>query len=351
MHQELAILWLGAQSLFKSRQETRVKNGQRPEVIGPPDPNSLPRDFHFTITDEKHLSIPADVLFKHPLDDSHWQVSISSRQRGSVTDLIVAEWMIFSNQTWGGLLANHELPAIFRAQQGWGPQRTRMQTTPCRHEGLGIENYAWCTSPLRRYSDLVNQWQLIAYLEKGVMAKLAAPFVSKDVKIMGICADFDATYTAYNMYQQIAEKYWCLKWLLQQGLPWTGRTRLLKDAVVRVEAIPLRLTVPELMSTPRGATVLVEITQIDLLSLNASVRVVEVLGDLNQVKEQDFEEELLIVSPQEILPTELVDVSQLTTNLVEIESSPEYQSPNLSKSFSLNEVVEFNQDDASIKKS
>ena len=351
MHQELAILWLGAQSLFKSRQETRVKNGQRPEVIGPPDPNSLPRDFHFTITDEKHLSIPADVLFKHPLDDSHWQVSISSRQRGSVTDLIVAEWMIFSNQTWGGLLANHELPAIFRAQQGWGPQRTRMQTTPCRHEGLGIENYAWCTSPLRRYSDLVNQWQLIAYLEKGVMAKLAAPFVSKDVKIMGICADFDATYTAYNMYQQIAEKYWCLKWLLQQGLPWTGRTRLLKDAVVRVEAIPLRLTVPELMSTPRGATVLVEITQIDLLSLNASVRVVEVLGDLNQVKEQDFEEELLIVSPQEILPTELVDVSQLTTNLVEIESSPEYQSPNLSQSFSLNEVVEFNQDDASIKKS
>ncbi|NQW58267.1 MAG: hypothetical protein HQ456_06095, partial [Polynucleobacter sp.] len=127
--------------------------------------------------------------------------------------------------------------------------------------------------------------------------------------------------------------------------------RLLKDAVVRVEAIPLRLTVPELMSTPRGATVLVEITQIDLLSLNASVRVVEVLGDLNQVKEHDFEEELLIVSPQEILPTELVDVSQLTTNLVEIESSPEYQSPNLSKSFSLNEVVEFNQDDASIKKS
>jgi hypothetical protein len=121
--------------------------------------------------------------------------------------------------------------------------------------------------------------------------------------------------------------------------------------VVRVEAIPLRLTVPELMSTPRGATVLVEITQIDLLSLNASVRVVEVLGDLNQVKEQDFEEELLIVSPQEILPTELVDVSQLTTNLVEIESSPEYQSPNLSQSFSLNEVVEFNQDDASIKKS
>ncbi len=51
-----------------------------------------------------------------------------------------------------------------------------MQTTPAPHEGLGVAQYAWSTSPLRRYVDLVNQWQLIACVQHGVTAKLAAPF-------------------------------------------------------------------------------------------------------------------------------------------------------------------------------
>ena len=290
---ELSILWKATQHLHGLRQKARIAQGQREEKIGPPDANALPRDFHFAILNESGQILSADRLLQKDIDDQSWQPEITSRQRGSVIDSIVSEWMIFCNQTWGSLLADHELPAIYRAQQGWGPQRTRMQTTPCRHEGLGVENYAWCTSPLRRYADLVNQWQLIAYIQQGVMAKLVAPFVAKDTKIMSLCAEFDTTYNAYNAYQQIAEKYWCLRWIAARDLPWTGVVRVMKEGMVRIELIPLRLFVPELMQAARGSRVTVEIMSIDLLMLSASVRVIELLEH-----HQEFDEvEVDIIEP------------------------------------------------------
>jgi exoribonuclease-2 len=156
-----------------------------------------------------------------------------------------------------------------------------MQTAPCRHEGLGVENYAWCTSPLRRYSDLVNQWQLIALAKHGVTAKLAAPFAPKDSELFAIAADFDTTYGAYGEYQNLLEKYWCLRWVAQQTLPVKARVRTLKEGQVRLELVPLRLHIPELAEKPRGIEVDIEIIEIDLLELSASVRVIEIFEPLN----------------------------------------------------------------------
>jgi exoribonuclease R len=51
--------------------------------------------------------------------------------------------------------------AIYRVQTGG---KVRMSTSPQAHEGLGVKQYAWSSSPLRRYVDLLNQWQLIACL-------------------------------------------------------------------------------------------------------------------------------------------------------------------------------------------
>ena len=131
----------------------------------------------------------------------HMEIVRERLERGPVLDSIVAEWMIFCNSTWGNQLANHSVPGIYRTQKGWGPQRTRMQTMPGPHEGLGVENYAWCTSPLRRYVDLVNQWQLIAMAQHGVTAKLVAPFKLKDADLMAIAADFDGTYAPYRDWE------------------------------------------------------------------------------------------------------------------------------------------------------
>ena len=257
---ELSVLWAAARLLHAGRQEQRVSNGLRAEILGTVDPHALARDFHFQI--QEH--------------DGEERVEISPRQRGSILDTIVAEWMIYCNSASGKLLADHGLPGLFRTQKGWGPLRTRMQTTPGPHEGLGLEYYAWCTSPLRRYSDLVNQWQLIALAKHGVTAKMVAPFPPRDAALMGIAADFEACYSAYGEYQDRLEKYWCLRWIAQDEQPKQVFVRHLKDGMSRVELIPLHLPIPELATHPRMTRAEVSICDVDLLQLSAGVRVLHV---------------------------------------------------------------------------
>jgi exoribonuclease-2 len=257
---ELGILWRAAKHLHAGRQEKRVANGLRAEQLGLLDPNTLARDFHFQIQKENGLE----------------RVEIAPRQRGSILDTIVAEWMIFCNSASGQLLADHGLPGLFRTQKGWGPMRTRMQTTPGPHEGLGLDYYAWSTSPLRRYSDLINQWQLLALAKHGVTAKMVAPFPPRDAVLMGIAADFESSYQAYAEYQDRLEKYWCLRWMTQDDSSKAVYIRHLKEGMSRVEPIPLHLPVPELASHPRMTRAHVMVSDVDLLQLSAAVRVLEI---------------------------------------------------------------------------
>ncbi len=261
---ELGVLWKAAKYLHAGRQEKRIANGLRAEQLGLIDPNALARDFHFQIQD---------------LDGSV-RVEIVPRQRGSILDTIVAEWMIYCNSASGQLLADHGLPGLFRTQKGWGPLRTRMQTTPGPHEGLGLDYYAWCTSPLRRYSDLVNQWQLIALAKHGVTAKMVAPFPPRDATLMGIAADFESCYQTYGEYQDRLEKYWCLQWISQDGGSKNVYVRHLKEGMSRLELIPLYLPIPELASQPRMTRAEVVVADIDLLQLSAAVRVLEIEAKL-----------------------------------------------------------------------
>ena len=267
--QELSILWAAAKLLHAGRQEQRVVNGLRAEQLGVLDPNALARDFHFQINDVEGVQ----------------RVEITPRQRGSILDTIVAEWMIYCNSASGRLLADHGLPGLFRTQKGWGPLRTRMQTTPGPHEGLGLDYYAWCTSPLRRYSDLVNQWQLIALAKHGITAKMVAPFPPRDAALMGIAADFEGCYSAYGEFQDRLEKYWCLRWIAQDETPKQVFVRHLKEGMSRVEPIPLHLPVPELATHPRMTRAEVSIADVDLLQLSAGVRVLHI--ETPEVPESD----------------------------------------------------------------
>jgi exoribonuclease-2 len=274
---ELSILWRAAKLLHAGRQEKRIANGLRAEQLGVIDPNALARDFHFQIQDV----------------DGVQRVEIIPRQRGSILDTIVAEWMIFCNSASGQLLADHGLPGLFRTQKGWGPLRTRMQTTPGPHEGLGLDYYAWCTSPLRRYSDLVNQWQLIALAKHGVTAKMVAPFPPRDATLMGIAADFESCYQAYGEFQDRLEKYWCLRWIAQDEDAKTVHVRHLKEGMSRVELVPLHLPIPELATHPRMTRAEVVVDGVDLLQLNAAVRVlgIEVKAEPEAKAAEEVEED------------------------------------------------------------
>jgi exoribonuclease-2 len=94
-------------------------------------------------------------------EDGEGRIDIQRRARGSPLDKLVAELMIVANNTWGSDLRDAGIPALYRAQ---GAGKVRMTTVAAPHEGLGVDCYAWSTSPLRRYVDLVNQWQMISLL-------------------------------------------------------------------------------------------------------------------------------------------------------------------------------------------
>ncbi len=205
----------------------------------------------------------------------HETVSITTRQRGAPLDLIVAEAMILANSTWGQWLAEHGVPGIYRSQASLAPGvKVRMGTKALPHAGLGVISYAWSTSPLRRYTDLVNQWQIIACAKHGRTAALVAPFKPKDAELFSIISSFDAAYSAYNGYQSGIERYWTLKYLQQNSITEITATAF-KDNLVRADELPLVLPATGALGLPRGARVLIRLGEIDEITLDITGAVVE----------------------------------------------------------------------------
>ncbi len=251
--EELGLLWKWALQLEAGRMKKREAFGLKPEQA-----NRV--DFNFYVED--------DV------------VSIVRRKRGAPLDKIVAELMIFANSTWGKLLHDSGVPGIYRSQGpgagGWGAKiQVRMVTHAAPHQGLGVDQYAWSTSPLRRYTDLVNQWQIIAAAEHGVTAPLVAPFKPRDATLFSIVSAFDAAYAAYNDFQQNMERYWCLRWLGQTGAKHVDAV-VLKDEIVRLVDVPLVVRLAGMTSVARGAQVKLDIVRWDEVDLVLEARLLEV---------------------------------------------------------------------------
>jgi exoribonuclease II len=203
------------------------------------------------------------------------QVQITVRRRGAPLDLIVAEAMILANSTWGTWLGELGVPAIYRSQASLAPGvKVRMGTKPLPHAGIGVKSYAWSTSPLRRYTDLVNQWQIIAAARHGRTAALAAPFKPKDAELFSIISGFDAAYAAYNGHQAGMERFWTLKYIQQQGLTELVGTAF-KEGLIRADDLPLVLPVLGAGDLPRGAKVRVKLGEIDLITLDVAGTVIE----------------------------------------------------------------------------
>ena len=209
-------------------------------------------------------------------------VQISIRQRGAPLDLIVSEAMILANSTWGNWLAELGVPAIYRSQASLLPGvKVRMGTKALPHAGIGVKSYAWSTSPLRRYTDLVNQWQIIACARHGKTAALAAPFKPKDADLFAIISSFDAAYSGYNAYQGAMERFWTLKYLQQNGINEIQAT-VFKENMVRADDLPLVLLVSGASGMPRGACVRVRLGDIDEVSLDVSGTVLARLDSLRE---------------------------------------------------------------------
>ena len=250
---ELAFLWRLARHLKAGREQVRGK----PETFNRPD-------YNFRLVGNEGAE-----------PTGHEDVRISVRRRGAPLDLIVAEAMILANSTWGTWLAELGVPAIYRSQASLAPGvKVRMGTKALPHAGIGVKSYAWSTSPLRRYTDLVNQWQIIAGARHGRTAALAAPFKPKDAELFSIISAFDAAYSAYNGYQAGMERFWTLRHLEQQGIT-ELEASLFREGLVRADTLPLVLPVLGGQDLPRGARVRVRLGRIDLIALDVTGTVIE----------------------------------------------------------------------------
>jgi exoribonuclease-2 len=253
---ELAFAFRLAQALKARREVVRGK----PETFNRPD-------YNFKL--DPHGAEPTGSE----------RVSITTRQRGAPLDLIVAEAMILANSTWGGWLAELGVPGIYRSQASLMPGvKVRMGTRPAPHAGMGVPQYTWATSPLRRYVDLVNQWQIIACARHGRTAALAAAFKPKDAALFSIISGFDAAYGAYNDFQHGIERFWTLRWIEQNE--WREiDAAVMKDGLVRALTLPLVFRVPGTEGFARGTHVRARITGIDLLTLDLHAQLLQRLDE------------------------------------------------------------------------
>jgi exoribonuclease-2 len=254
---ELAFLWRLARALKAEREQVRGK----PELFTRPD-------YSFRLEPS-----PQDL----PTGDE--TVVIAQRRRGAPLDLVVSEAMILANSHWGGWIAACGVPGIYRSQASMAPGvKVRMGTKPAPHAGMGVPQYTWATSPLRRYVDLVNQWQIVAAARHGRTAALAAPFKPKDAALFAVISAFDAAYAAYADFQGGIERWWTLRHLQQQGITELDAA-VMKDGWVRADALPLMCRAGGCEGLPRGTRVRIRITGCDLLTLDVWAQLVRRLDD------------------------------------------------------------------------
>jgi len=255
---ELSALWRLATALRKTRETARG----RPESSG-----------------------RVDYSFELEGQGEHARVTIRPRLRDAPLDRIVSELMIYANSHWGAWLAELGLAGVYRSQSAG---RVRMSTAPAPHDGIGVSHYAWSTSPLRRYVDLVNQRQLLA----GVLGRAPA-YGRSDAQLFAIVSAFDAAYGAYDEFQRMMERYWCLRWLGQNSVRRASAT-VLRGDLVRLDGLPLVARIPGMPPLARGRCVELEILGHDLLDLSLDARL---RGVLETSSEQEFDEDDAVLDP------------------------------------------------------
>lgn len=194
------------------------------------------------------------------------RVEIASRARGNPIDKLVSELMILTNNRWGELLAERDVAGVYRAQTGG---KVRMTLRPAPHEGLGVSCYAWSTSPLRRYVDLVNQRQILAAAIGDT-----PPHTASDPLLFAAVRDFELAYDAYNDYQRRMERYWCLRWVQQQALTEIGAT-VWRENLIRLDGMPFVARITGAPTLNPGERVRVALSDIDLLDIDLTCRYLE----------------------------------------------------------------------------
>lgn len=156
------------------------------------------------------------------------EVSVNQVNRESPSRMLVTELMIMANWLMANYLKDRQLPAIFRSQrqprerlyknnsgtlfQNWMQRRLLsrflLSAKPDWHSGLGLDAYVTATSPIRKYSDLINQRQIRASL--GLETAYSADQIAEIIKSL------ELPMNQVGRFQYTRHRYWLLKYLENQ---------------------------------------------------------------------------------------------------------------------------------------
>jgi len=183
------------------------------------------------------------------------EVHIKREDRETGAQILVSEMMIQVNRLTAGVLKEAGIPCLYRGQAAprerlfkgivpdnlWLNYRQRMQLSRAEtrvestvHHGLGIDAYATVSSPLRRYADLANQRQLIAFLRGE-----SPPYTAEDLG--ALLSTIERPVSQASLLEQNRRRYWLLRMLEQR--------RGLETAalVVAIHGHRIQITLPEFM--------------------------------------------------------------------------------------------------------
>lgn len=158
------------------------------------------------------------------------EVDIEPEKSFADAQLLVAEMMVLASSALADWAAQRNIPLVYRTQNVTVPKEyagiwskpedlarviralvpSILETDPRPHAALAVPRYAPVTSPLRRYTDLLNEAQIINYLAKG------APLWNKG-ELDIILDALSPTLDAASQVQRFRPRYWKLLYFRQHG--------------------------------------------------------------------------------------------------------------------------------------
>jgi len=116
-------------------------------------------------------------------------------------------------------------------------------------------------------------------------------YQGNDVELFTIVSQFENIYTLYGDFQTRMERYWSLRWIMQESV---GQIEaiVVKGDLVRIDGLPFMQRVPGLPEDlPRGRKVLLQIMGCDLVDLVMDSRLLRVLDETADTSDEDEDEE------------------------------------------------------------
>ena len=159
-------------------------------------------------------------------------ISVSKDHMDSPAHGVVSECMILMNRLCGDFFDENAIPALFRSQtQEIDPEAGELDPAdvlfpvkiarhlkpsfvafvPEVHKSLGVSRYVQTTSPIRRYTDLLMQRQLISWLKEQKVCYSESELEDMNTRVSL------ATREIKNA-QRGRHRYWLIRYLLEEDI-------------------------------------------------------------------------------------------------------------------------------------